>query len=178
LIYPISVNAQSLRVAAEGDQLRIAAPQLRLLTKDAMDRLHDGASVAYALTIAVSSTPDGAPLDQMTYRFIFSYDLWEEKFAVTRLEPSPRAISHLTAAAAEAWCLDALVIRVSRLNADRPFWLTLTYRAEAPAAAGGADDSGFTLGGLVDIFSRPNRRQQMNGSRKAGPFRLTDLRRR
>ena len=127
-----------------------------------------------ALRFRLRSLPleTASPIDQMTYRFVFSYDLWEEKFAVTRLEPSPRAISHLSAAAAEAWCLDSLMIPTGNLPADRPFWVSLTYRAESPGQRGVSDNSGLTLGGLVDIFSRRNQRQPVSGSRNAGPFRL------
>jgi hypothetical protein len=177
LVWPLALDAQSLSVRPDADQLRIGAPQLRLLTRDVLDRLRDGASVGYSFQIALSADREGETLDQITYRFVFSYDLWEEKFAVTRLEPSPRAISHLSAAAAEAWCLNALVIRSERLNADRLFWVSLNYWADAPRSpASTADDSGLTLGGLIDIFSRPNLRQPVNGSRQAGPFRLSDLR--
>src|SRR5262245_15089469 len=87
-IQPVPVRAQSLSVRADGDQLRIDAPQLRLLTKDANDRLHDGGSIAYTFQISLTNDRNGTDLDQITYEFIFSYDLWEEKYAVTRLSPS------------------------------------------------------------------------------------------
>ena len=171
------LGAQSLTVRFEGDRFRLVAPQLRLLTKETVDRLHDGVSVGFTFQVAIASDRNGNPIDQMTYRFVFSYDLWEEKFAVTRLEPTPRAISHLSAAAAEAWCLDSLMIPTGNLLADRPFWVSMTYSAEA-GQRGVSDNSGLTLGGLVDIFSRRNQRQPVSGSRNAGPFRLIDLRRR
>ena len=176
-MWPVHLGAQSLSVRSEGDQLRIAAPQLRLLTKDVIDRLHDGGSVGYSFQITISSDRNGAPLEQITYRFVFSYDLWEEKYAVTRLEPSPRAISHLSASAAEAWCLDALAIKPASLAADRSFWVGLVYRAEEARPPAASNDSGLTLSGLVDIFSRRNPKQPLSGSRTAGPFRLSDLRR-
>ena len=177
-ISPRFLAAQSLSVTTEADQLHIGAPQLRLLTKDVLDRLHNGASVGLTFHIALSSASDGTPIDQITYRFVFSYDLWEEKFAVTRLEPIPRAISHLSAAAAETWCMDALRIRSDKLSIDRSFWVSLNYQVEPPASASAEPgNSGFTLGGLVDIFSRPSPRQQASGSRRVGPLRLGELRR-
>jgi hypothetical protein len=172
---PVAVQAQSLRVRTDGDQLRISAPQLRLLTKEAVERLRDGASVGYSIVIAVSSAPGAVPLEQITYRFVFSYDLWEEKYAVRRLEPVPRAVSHLSVSAAEAWCLDALAIKTARLSADRPFWVSLTWQAETAKSDNVAsDDSGLTLGGLVDIFSRQNASRPLSGSTQAGPFRLSE----
>jgi hypothetical protein len=178
LIGPPVLDAQSLSVRAEADHLRIGAPQLRLLTRDVLDRLRDGVSIGYTLRLALSAAPDGAELDQITYRCLFSYDLWEETFAVTRLEPSPRAISHLSASAAEAWCLDALTIGSNRLSDESPFWASLDYRADEPRGpSDGSEDTGLTLGSLIDIFSRKDPKRPINGSRQAGPFRLSSLRR-
>jgi hypothetical protein len=109
---------------------------------------------------------------------VFSYDLWEEKYAVARLDPSGRSISHLSSSAAETWCLDALALPISGLSPNDPFWVSLEYRAEdPPRATDESDNSGFTLGGLIDIFSRRNQKQQPRGSRDGGPFRLSDVRR-
>jgi hypothetical protein len=41
--------------------------------------------------------------NELTFRFIVSYDIFEEKFAVNRIEPNPRSITHLTQAATETW---------------------------------------------------------------------------
>jgi hypothetical protein len=178
MLYPPFVFGQSVSVRVEGDQLKVTAAQLRLLPKEVLDRLRNGESVAYEFQIVVTGERDGSPIEQVDYRYIFSYDLWEQKFAVTRVMPNPRAISHLSANAAEAWCLDALTIRHSALAQDRPFWVSLVYRREEAAAPpGGERNSGLTLSGLVDIFSRRNQSLQFNGSRQAGPFRLADLRR-
>ena len=178
LLAPTFVFGQTLDVRLDGDQLRILAPQLKLLTKEAVDRLRNGGSIAYVFRISLTSDQNGAQLDQATTRCVFSYDLWEEKYAVARLDPSPRAISHLTAAAAETWCLNGLTIRNASVTGDRTFRLELNYEMEDRGPEEELDSSGLTLSGLVDIFSRRNPRQPINGSRRAGPMRLSDLRRR
>jgi hypothetical protein len=95
---------------------------------------------------------------------------------VTRLEPGARAISHLSASAAEAWCLDGLTIPIGNVSDDAPFWVLLSYQREDPRTADDSN-SGLTLSGLVDIFSRRNPRQPLTGSWTGGPFRMPDLRR-
>jgi len=111
-------------------------------------------------------------------QFAISYDLWEEKFAATKLGSSPRSISHLSAAAAEAWCIDNVTIPVANLKANQPFWIRLEYRAqESGASAEQSDNSGFTLTGLIDIFSRRTRSEQLHGSEEVGPLRLEGLKR-
>ena len=174
--YPALIWGQSVSLRVEGDQLRIFAPQLKLLPKEVLDRLRDGGSVEYDFQIAVAGERDGSPIEQIDYRYIFSYDLWEHKFAVTRVAPTPRAISHLSANAAEAWCLEGLTIRHSALTPDRSFWVSLVYRRDEASGPNSQErSSGLTLSGLVDIFSRRNPSQQFNGSRQAGPFRLAEL---
>lgn len=175
--YPALLRAQSLSVRLDKDQLKISAPQLRFLTGEAMQRLHDGASVVFVLEAAITSARFGSPLARTKSRFVFSYDIWEEKFAVTRVDAPSRSVSHLSASAAEAWCLDSFVLSAAGLSPNDPFWVLLEYRAEEPIpSSDGSDNSGFTLGGLIDIFSRRNQRQQLRGSREGGPFRLADLR--
>src|SRR5437016_5563984 len=172
------LTAQSLNVRLEGDQLKIVAPQLRLLTGEALQRLRDGASVTYVLETVITSGRNGDRLAQATFRFVFSYDLWEEKYAVTRVGSPPRSVSHLSASSAEAWCLDLIRVPIAGISAQTPFWVSLEYRTEEPQRPpDNGDNSGFTLGGLIDIFSRRTLKQESRGSREAGPFRLVDLRR-
>src|SRR5262249_13689899 len=108
--------------------------------------------------------------------FAVSYDLWEEKFAVTKLGSAPKAVSHLTAAAAEAWCIDNTSMPTGVLPQNEAFWVRLDYRAEeAGNAADQAENSSFSLSSLVDIFSRRARGEQVHGSEEVGPLRLIEL---
>jgi hypothetical protein len=104
-----------------------------------------------------------------------SYNLWEEKFAVTIPGPYKRSVESLTAAQAEAWCMDQLAISTLGLPADRPFWLKFEMRtAERRELAGLVGDSGISLTSLIDIFSHPAG-GDLYWSRSAGPLRLRDL---
>ncbi len=172
-----SLAAQSLNVRLTGDQLKVYAPQLRLLTGEVLQRLRDGASVGYVFEVAATPERNSSPFAQATYRFVFSYDLWEEKFAVTRVDSPSKSISHLASAAAEAWCLDNIRLPAGSLPADSSFWITLRFKAEEPQKRGDSENSTFTLGGLIDIFSKRVQKQEVRGSKEGGPFRLADLRR-
>jgi hypothetical protein len=84
----------------------------------------------------------------------------------------------LSAAAAEAWCVDNVTIPVGALNTNQQFWIRLEYRAqESGASTEQSDNSGFTLTGLIDIFSRRTRSEQLHGSEEVGPLRLESLKR-
>ena len=177
LMWPVArVSAQAVSVDAVGDALRIRAPALGFLQGDPLDRLKDGRSVRVELVAMVLSAPGKSPAVTTRRTFALSYDLWEERFAVTAVEARPRSVSHLVRAAAEAWCVEQLTIPLKALGAlgrDLPFWVRLEYRildGDPPAAP---EDSGYTLQALIDALSR--RRKSESSSPhgvEAGPFRL------
>jgi len=164
--------SQSLDVRVEGDRLRIAAPRLRLLTGVPLQRLRDGASVNYIFELSVLNGRAGALLGRTLYRFVISYDIFQETFQVSRVEPTTRVLSHLSMSAAEAACIDAIEIPTRSLPADTPFWIRLEYRAEDMSKD---DETGTSLGILVDIFSRKTERSPVSGVIERGPLRLRDL---
>jgi hypothetical protein len=168
--------AQSLNARIEGDQLRIVNSRVHFLVGEALTRLRDGATVKYTFQLTARADKGGRVLGRTDQQFAISYDLWEEKFAVKTTGPSTRSISHLSAAAAEAWCVEKLSMPVVALDGNSSFWLRLDYRAEDPTAAPDArDNSGFTLSGLVDIFSRRTRSEQLRGFDEIGPLRIDSL---
>jgi hypothetical protein len=125
----------------------------------------------------ISITGEGnVMLGRHVDRFVLSYDLWEEKFAATRLGPPPRSKTRLTVAEAEAWCLDSLTAIPPSLTPARPFWIKLELRAEDPRdTAAIVGEPGINLTRLVEVFSRPPRSLQPRWEERAGPLRLQDL---
>jgi len=168
--------AQSLTARVDRDQLHVAAPRMRFLTGEALNRLRDGATVTYEFQLSARSERAGKVLARSQERFAVSFDLWEEKFAVTKVGSSARSVSHLSAAAAEAWCVENTSLPVAALPANEAVWLRLEYRADSSIVTSDQpDNSGFTLSGLIDIFSRRPRSEQVHGSEELGPLRLENL---
>jgi hypothetical protein len=171
-------TAQSITARIDGQQLHVMVPRIHFLTGEALQRLHDGATVNYEFQLTARPDRAGKLLGRAVEHFSVSYDLWEEKFAVTKLGGSPKTVSHLSAAAAEGWCIDNTLMPIGVLPPDGSFWLRLDYRAEEPTnAADPADSSSFSLSSLVDIFSRRARGEQVHGTEEVGPLRLRDLKR-
>src|SRR5207245_8298709 len=50
----LGLSAQSLKVRLDGDDLRVAAPQLKFLTGRSLERLKDGASVVFLAQLSLS----------------------------------------------------------------------------------------------------------------------------
>jgi len=168
---------QSLSARIDRDQLRVLAPRLHFLVGEPLTRLRNGATVNYEFQLVLRTDRNSRPLARAQQRFAVSYDLWEEKFAVTRLETAPRSVSHLSAAAAEAWRVDNVSVPVAALAPEQPFWLRLDFRTEDPNdSINQPENTGMTLSALIDLFSRRSRSEQLRGSDEAGPLRLADLR--
>ncbi len=171
-------SGQSVSVATVGDGLQVKAPGLRFLEGRVLSRLQDGRSARIDFELEVASRRAGPPVTRGQQAFNVSFDLWEQRFAVTRIGTPPRAVSHLTSMSAEAWCLDNLtvpVIAISRLGRDVPFWVKLVYRVrdEAPSRESG-DAGAFSIRGLIDTLSRRRQDDEPAGTLEAGPFRLSD----
>jgi hypothetical protein len=167
--------AQALTVDVVGDALRIRAPAFSFLNGDPLARLKDGRSVRVELAAMVLAAPGKAPAAATRRIFALSYDLWEERFAVTAVDARSQSVSHLVLAAAEAWCVEQLSIPVKALGAlgrDRPFWVRLEYRILDGDAATDSADSRYTLQALIDVLSRRRKAEPSPHALEAGPFKL------
>jgi len=115
----VQAQSQSLIVERHGSHLRVAALQLHFLEGKPLEQLHNGASVIYAFELTLTADQKSTPVTCLHERFILSFDLWEEKFSVVQAGPSGRSGSHLTAAMAETWCLDNLLMPIPALTPEK-----------------------------------------------------------
>jgi hypothetical protein len=168
--------APALKLRLEGEDLRVGAPHFKFLTGKPLERLQDGAAVAFLAQFSLAAGSNGIAMRRAVDRFVVSYDLWEEKFSVTRTGRDRRTVSHLTSAAAEAWCLSSLALDTAGLAADRPFFVRLELRAEDPRdQAAVVGEPGINLTRLIEVFSNPARAQQARWEAEVGPVRLAEL---
>jgi len=175
LLWPGLLSAQTVSVKLEGEQLRVSVSQLHFLGSEVLQRLRNGIAVNYVFKVGFTPNRYSKPATVTSYRFVISYDIFEEKFAVSRIEPNPRSITHLSESAAQMWCLDSIAIPSGGLPADQPFWVNLEYQTVEPKPA--TTETGESLiGQLIDVFSRKAQREESRGTVMGGPFSLTDLR--
>jgi hypothetical protein len=165
--------AQSVTVDAVGEALKIRAPGFSFLKGDPLARLKEGRSVRVELGGLVLPAPGKLPAAAARRVFALSYDLWEERFAVTTVEARSQSVSHLALSAAEAWCVEQLTIPLTALGAlrDQPFWIRLEYRILDADGAASPSDSGYTLQALIDALSRRRKTEASPHAIEAGPFR-------
>ena len=176
LVWPTArSSAQTVTVNTVGEAVKIRAPGFSFLKGDPLTRLKDGRSVRVELAAMVLPAPGKSPAATTRRIFALSYDLWEERFAVTTVEARSQSASHLMMAAAEAWCVEQLAIPVSALGAlgrDLPFWIRLEYRVLAGDGTSDPENSGYTLQALIDALSRRRKTESSPRPLEAGPFRL------
>ena len=175
LAWPVErASAQVVTVDTVGGALRVRAPGFDFLQGDPLTRLRDGRTVRVELAVLVLPGPGKPPAAATRRVFALSYDLWEERFAVTALDARAQSVSHLGLAAAEAWCVEQLVVPLSTIGAlggDVPFWIRLEYNVLDGDGGPGSPDGGYTLEGLIDLLSRRRKTDSSSHALEAGPFR-------
>lgn len=148
--------AETLDVRYDGDTLRIALPSLHFVSGRLLERLKDGASVAYLAQLSMLQDDRSTPIRKRQGKFVVSYALWEEKFSVTQLgPPAARTAEGLSATAVETWCLDSLDINTVGVGLDQPFWLRFELAtADQKDLARMSDKPFVSLWDFVDLLSR------------------------
>jgi hypothetical protein len=174
--WSLELRAQSMTVRTVGDMLHLRVSGLGLIEGRVADHLRDGRAVRVDFVLAILERASGRLIAQATQSFNVSFDIWEQRYAVTRLGTPPRSVSHLTSKDAESWCVDNITVprsALGRVGRDMPFWVRLEFRVPDPMPAAGADeDSTFTLGRLITVLSRRRQDQGAVRSIEGGPFRL------
>jgi hypothetical protein len=172
----VRVSAQAVTVDALGNALKIRAPGFSFLKGEPLARLKDGRTVRVELAAMVLPGPRKSPAATTRRIFAVSYDLWEERFAVTPADARAKPVSHLALSAAEAWCVEQLTIPLSALDdmgRGLPFWIRLEYRMLEGDSAPDSSNSGYTLEALIDVLSRRRKTETSSSSYvlEAGPFK-------
>lgn len=177
--FALAIVTQDLFLTRQDDQIRIAAPRTRFLAGKALDRIRDGNTVHFDFQVTLSSGAQSNVVHRVFERFAISYDLWEERFSVSRLRTPRKAAAHLSSQEAESWCLNNLSLFAPREIRDRPLWVRLEIRAEDPMQRGPGPlfsaDPGVNLTSLIEIFSRPASKTQASWTLESGPVQWGDL---
>jgi len=174
-VLPPPLAAQSLTVRAAGDMLQVRGTGLRLIEGAVAGHLKDGRSVRVDFEMTILDKPQGAAVTQARQLFTISYDLWEQRYAVTRSGAPARSISHLLARDAESWCLENIALPLTALGRfarDLPFWIRLDFRVQDQAPTAADAQSPFELRTLIDVFSRRRQDEPQGRTLETGPFRV------
>ena len=174
----VRLRADAFSTLYDGDTLRPVTPGFHFLTGKPLERLRYGNTVVFLAKLTLFDDDHVTVFRQSAQRFSVSCDLWDdEHFRVTIPGANPEAMNGLTAARAEAWCLDNISISVLGMPPERVFWLRFDLGAADPKELSSVvGDTGISLSSLIEYLSRrPGPRQPHWGFETR--LRLADLHR-
>ena len=164
----------SLRLA--GEELRVSAPKLHFLSGKPLETLRNGTAVTFDIQVSILTDGKSTVLRRSFERFVVSYDVWEERFSVTRMRTSRAGASRLTAQAAENWCLERFAFPSVGLPAGKPLWVRIDVKAQDPRDKQEMSDEGLSLFTLIDLFSKSARTTgAMQWRAESQPVTLAEL---
>jgi len=170
--------AEPLEVKYDGDNLHLSAPTLHFLIGKPLERMKDGASVAYVAQVTLFRDDKFTPIKLRHGRFVVSLDLWQEKFSVTQLGTTavpPRSVEGLSAPAAEAWCLDSMAVNTLGLEPNTYFWLRFELRtADQKDMANMTEQPVVSFRKIVEFFSQKPKAGELRWEPERR-LRLSDL---
>ena len=158
--------AEELMLNWRDNRLELSAPRLHFLAGKPLERLHNGADVPFNFRVTLFSGNRDHMFLQMADRFVVSYSVWEQTFQIVKMQAPHSRIEHLSAPAAEAWCLKQMPIDVTGLNGSDLIWAKVEIREDgrgAPLFGNTISESGISLTSLIELFSRPPVRRNRTG---------------
>ncbi len=176
----LTVSSDDLFVRRSLNDLHVVAPRLNFLTPKTLARLRDGAIAPFDIQLTISAGSQNNVIARAVERFVVSYDLWQQKFSVVRMRDYRKWGMNASWSAAEAWCVDNMVIDVaqfaSQVSAGQQLWARLEIRSvDQKTPLPPVSDSGISIISLVELFSRPPRPQQDRWTLQTAAFHLEDL---
>lgn len=161
----VAVVTENLMLEHRNHRLEFAAPRTDFFAGQPTSRLRNAAAVPFIIRTTLWSGNKNHVFATETDRFVVSFDIWAEKpdeaYSVVMTTAPGKRAAHLSAKAAQAWCLSQMGLDTTGLSGSEPLWAQLQIQAEEPARegsilGGSVNSSGISLiAPLIDIFSRP-----------------------
>jgi hypothetical protein len=176
----LAMVGEDLILSAHDNRLEFSTP-VHFLNEPTLARLRNAAEVPFDIQTKLWSGNHNNLVRQAEYRFVVSFDLWQQDYAVVALQTPRKTKAHLTAAAAEKWCMDQMSLDTRGLSGSDPIWTLLDIRAEEPVRDSGLfgrgqiNESGISLTPLIEVFSRPPSAKQPHWTFKRGPETLDQV---
>jgi len=176
-ILAAAVPADQLTLDLRGDLLFASARKLDLIQPRLLSQLKRGSSVAFDFQLSLWVGNREAVNRRAFERFVVSYDLWEERFAVATLRKPQARAAGLTAESVGPWCLRNLGLPAPRLTAADKLWVRLEVRAvENRREVELSGEEGLNLSNLIEVFSRNAKSGEARWSLESGAIQFATLR--
>jgi len=172
----ITVSNDDLFVRRSLNDIHVVAPRLHFLTGKTLQRLRDGATAPFDFQLTISAGSKNNVIARAVERFVVSYDVWQEKFAVIRMSDFHKWGMNASPNAAETWCVDNISLPALKLPPGQDLWARLEIRSvDQKGQSSPVSDSGISIISLVELFSRPPRPQQDHWTLETAAFHVDAL---
>lgn len=176
LIAPL-VAADALRVELRGTDVLVGITRLNLVDGPVATRLRNGLPVAFDFHLALWSGSKSNLRRRAFERFVVSYDLWEERYAVTGLRKPRISATRLKPEEIGPWCLRNIKLTELDLSRDKQIWVRLDVNAADPKQSNEIfDDNGVSLVNLIETLSRPAKGDTRHWTFETGALQVAELR--
>jgi hypothetical protein len=172
----LTVASDDLFVRRSLNDVHVIAPRLHFLTGKTLQRLRDGATAPFDFQLTISAGSKNNVIARAVERFVVSYDVWQEKFAVVRMSDYRKWGANASSTAAETWCVQNILLPGLKLPPGQDLWARLEIRSvDQKPQSSPVSDSGISIISLVELFSRPPRAQQDHWMLETAPFHADEL---
>lgn len=176
-LFVAAVPAGQLSLSLHGDALFASSRQLDLIQPRLLAKLKQGGTVAFDFQLSLWVGSSNLVNRRAFERFVVSYDLWEERFAVTTLRSTPARANGLSAANVGAWCLQNLSVPMPKSPAAEQVRVKLEVRAaENRRDLELSPEEGVSLTQLIDVFSQRSRGGEARWTLESAPVTVAALR--
>jgi hypothetical protein len=165
-----------LSLSLRGDQLFVATAKMDLFREPILHRLRAGSAVPFDFHLTLWVGSRSSARRRAFERFVVSYDLWEEKYAVSTLRKPRSSAAGLTPLGVESWCLHRIAIPAVDLRGAATVWARLDVNAaESSPDPELLTGEGLSLTSLIELLSRPSRKEQPHWSFESGAVPVASL---
>jgi hypothetical protein len=172
----LTVSSDDLFTRRSLNDLHVVAPRLHFLTGKTLQRLHDGATAPFDFQLTISKGTKNNVIARAVERFVVSYDVWQEKFAVVRMSDFRKLGMNASSNAAELLCVDNIFVPAFKLPAGEDLWARLEIRTvDQKNQSSPVSDAGISIISLVELFSRPPRPEQDRWTLETAAFHIDNL---
>ncbi|MEZ5404091.1 MAG: hypothetical protein R2729_30710 [Bryobacteraceae bacterium] len=176
MLAAVVARADNLLLRLRDGQIFVSVPKMDLFQGDVLVRLKGGGAVAFDFQVSLWTGAKENVRRRAFERFVVSYDLWEEKFAVTNLRKPRSTANGLTSRQAEQWCLNHISLPAPDLSREPVVGARLDVRAVDPRRdAELFSGDALSLNGLVELLSKPARRDENRWTFESASYRVEEL---
>lgn len=154
----LAMVAEDLILDRRNNLLEFHAPHTDFFAGKPSQRLNNALEVPFLIRTTLWSGSRNHVYRTATDRFLISEDIWEKTYQVVQVSSPQKRASHLTAKAAQEWCLKQMSLDINGLAGNEPLWAQLDIYAEdahdGSILSDSVNSAGISLTPLIELLGK------------------------